>query len=1565
MGVTPLLKSRVRLCFRPLLASQDIEWFGLPFPACCRPYQGERQEHFDKSEVEMTATTHTALDGMGVFTDRGEFGLNSQTTDQMALSIAFGHVGRMFGHRGAVTGLLLALAALVAMPMLGLPHQIGDTDHDDPDCAYDFCHSPEFLVPAPTFQISDNIGQGQEVGALPAATDADHSDPNIAYTMVYTLRDGDAPVADNDEDKPEYADGDAAAFYIYKDGSGQLKLRTALDHYETRVYRLKLVACDGNFRRGYIDVTVTVNDAAGERPLAPDRPEVEGASTSSLVVRWTAPDNTGRAPITSYDLQYRESGTQDWRNGPQKRTDTNAIISGLDTDTEYEVQVRATNEDGDGPWSLPGTGRTKAAGNNPPVFLEGTSATRSLPENIGRIAAPVRNVGRLVTATGEGALTYSLEGTDVALFDIVGTSGQIRTKSSEIYDYETEVSYSVIVKASDQNENNATITVTINITDVDEPPLEPAAPVVSTASEASLSVSWSPPTDNTGRPDIKSYDLQYRRGTSGGWTDGPQDETGTSTTISNLMEDTQYQVQVRATNDEGDGPWSPPGSGRTNVTGNDPPVFPPSTPSSFTFDESMGNEPKPVINVGQVTASDAGDTLTYTLEGPDAGAFVIESGTGQIKTRSGMVYDFEAKDAYTVTVTATDSHQISAATDVSIRLDDVSEPPLAPAAPTVSGRSITSLSTNWRPPTDNRGRPPIDSYDLQYLTCPAEQCPANPEDTDWTNGPQVVTGTTSAVISGLDENTRYQVRVRATNAEGSGGWSQPGTGRTLAEPEFADTMATRSIAENTPPNRNVGAAIQATDADNDALTYTLEGTDAASFDIEPLTGQIKTKSGVVYDHETKPSYSVTVRASDPTDASDTIAVTIEITNVNEPPLAPAAPSVSSDSTTSLSVVWTAPDNAGRPAITGYDLQYRRQGTSDEWSPWSHSGTGTSATITGLNEDTLYQVQVMARNNDGPSPWSAPGSGRTLAQGNSAPTFDDGASTTRSFDENTAAGEDIGTPVAATDTDSGDTLAYNLEGADAASFTIVQTSGQIKTKAGVAYDHEARSSYSVTVKADDGKGGTDVIAVTINVADVPEPPDAPAAPSVSGQSPTSLSVIWSPPADNTGRPLIIDYDLQYRRQGTNAWSSWPHNGTGTTAVISSSALVAGTNYEVQVQAKNDEGDSPWSDSGFGQTNVAGNNPPEFVGDMTTRRFRENTPPGRNIGTPVTATDADGGTLTYTLEGRDAESFTIVGTSGQIRTRSGVTYDYETKRTYFVTVKTDDKRGGTDIIAVTIYVTDETETGRPDGGRSPSSGGEGPSFTASTATRSFPENTPPGQNIGDPVTAKESGDDPLTYTVGGSDAASFDIDAKTGQLKTKAGVTYDHETKDTYTVTVKATDSSRFSDTIAVTIRVTNVDEKPATPDAPTVSAPEGSTTSLLATWTTPERNGGPPIANYDVQYRQGTSGDWSDWGHDGTDTTITGLAPHTDYQVRVRAFNGELHSDWSPPGSGQTNNTVPAFADTGTTRSFPENTPPGQDIGTPVAAGDPDGDPLVHTLSGPTRRHSISSLPADSSRPRTA
>ena len=71
----------------------------------------------------------------------------------------------------------------------------------------------------------------------------------------------------------------------------------------------------------------------------------------------------------------------------------------------------------------------------------------------------------------------------------------------------------------------------------------------------------------------------------------------------------------------------------------------------------------------------------------------------------------------------------------------------------------------------------------------------------------------------------------------------------------------------------------ATDANRETLTYTLSGTDAVSFDIEPATGQLKTKAPLNY--EAKDSYRVTVTARDPGRLSDTITVTITVTDVEE------------------------------------------------------------------------------------------------------------------------------------------------------------------------------------------------------------------------------------------------------------------------------------------------------------------------------------------------------------------------------------------------------------------------------------------------------------------------------------------------------------------------------------------------------------------------------------------------------------------------------------------------------------------------------------------------------------
>ena len=91
---------------------------------------------------------------------------------------------------------------------------------------------------------------------------------------------------------------------------------------------------------------------------------------------------------------------------------------------------------------------------------------------------------------------------------------------------------------------------------------------------------------------------------------------------------------------------------------------------------------------------------------------------------------------------------------------------------------------------------------------------------------------------------------------------------------------------------------------------------------------------------------------------------------------------------------------------------------------------------------------------------------------------------------------------------------------------------------------------------------------------------------------------------------------------------------------------------------------------------------WEGNSTTRRIPENIPPGVDVGAPVTASGGDASP--YTLGGDDAESFEIVAGTGQIRTREGVVYDYETKNRYLVEVGVGSDGDSPDMIDVTIHL-----------------------------------------------------------------------------------------------------------------------------------------------------------------------------------------------------------------------------------------------------------------------------------------
>ena len=107
---------------------------------------------------------------------------------------------------------------------------------------------------------------------------------------------------------------------------------------------------------------------------------------------------------------------------------------------------------------------------------------------------------------------------------------------------------------------------------------------------------------------------------------------------------------------------------------------------------------------------------------------------------------------------------------------------------------------------------------------------------------------------------------------------------------------------------------------------------------------------------------------------------------------------------------------------------------------------------------------------------------------------------------------------------------------------------------------------------------------------------------------------------------------------------------------------------------------------------------------------------------------------------------------------------------------------------------------------------PQFAAESDSRSVDENAAAGTSVGQPIIATDPDGDPLTYALSGSGA--FAIDASSGQISVASGAALDHETQESYTLTVTVSDGRNAAgeadafadDSMIVTVSVVNVDEK---------------------------------------------------------------------------------------------------------------------------------------------------------------
>ena len=832
-------------------------------------------------------------------------------------------------------------------------------------------------------------------------------------------------------------------------------------------------------------------------PPDPTAPTLVSATATTLTIEWTHPGNGG-SPLTRNFVHYRVEGTTDWTNWyAGEMPVTRAVITNLEAATAYDVRVHSSNAIGNSQWAQSATAFSTLGGGTAscpaPTFtgrrkiwtgvltmgdfaelfpansfrgydsnpesgdgggLDPVTFTLGLYDyEIGRIALLTSGGNRLYFLAGEGDGVWWDSTVDALRLHVCNTPYDF-SDSFYIYDAESE---------EDRIESNHRWDTDLDWSGVTTRTVHMSLPLNRAATGAPLitgqaTVGQELAVDVTGIEDEDGlHDIEYTYQ----WVRVDADDTSNEEDITDETDATytltdddlgkKVKIEVSFADDFGSDEQRTSAPTDT-VTGlNSAPVFSQTTPARSIAENTAAGQ-----NVGAAvtaTDADAGDTLGYTLGGADMASFDFVGTTGQIRTKSGVSYDFEAKSSYTVTVTATDNSNATAVATVTISVTDVDEPPSAPATPMVSAvsGSTTSLSVSWAAPA-NAGKPAIESYDVQYRAGSSG---------DWSDGPEDV-ATTTATITSLTANTLYQARVRATNAEGDSGWSDPpGSGRTNTltnnAPVFDPAMPEREIAENTAAGVNVGAPVTATDADaGDTLSYTLGGADVASFDFVETTGQIRTKAGVSYDHEAKSSYTVTVTASDGTATADA-SVTIGITDVDEPPSAPATPAVSavSGSSTSLSVSWAAPANAGKPAIASYDVQYRA-GTSGSWSDGPENVAATTATVTGLVADTLYEARVRATNAEGDSGWSSPpGSGRTNAPSTSAP----------------GAPRDLGTAPG----DGRVTLAWTAPGSDGGA-AIEKYRYRVSANAGSSWDPDWTD---VPDGADAGDGAADETTFTVS------------------------------------------------------------------------------------------------------------------------------------------------------------------------------------------------------------------------------------------------------------------------------------------------------------------------------------------------------------------------------------------------------------------------------------------------------------------------------------------------------
>ena len=364
-------------------------------------------------------------------------------------------------------------------------------------------------------------------------------------------------------------------------------------------------------------------------PLALPNFRVTGKGATWIDVAWDAGDNGG-ATITDHEVSVEEGDTPGttWNATSTSRTHR---FSNLKKGTEYTLQARGVNSEGEGEASAPVTTTTNTTVPGTPTNLQITPGTGSQANTAEVEADAPEDTGGLSI---EGYQSRHAEGTTIPAS--VQWVNRGVSPSFILPNLKKGTEHAVEVRAVNPDGEGASTgitTFTTNATEPDAPTLNPDTIGITTAE-----LSWQNG-ENGGSP-ITGHQFRIIEGNTAGGRWQPTGSTDTTLMLSGLMPSTQYTAQVRTLNDEGESL--------------------PSNPLTFTTQVYVPKPPVWQTGTALARSISAGESATLNI-----GALVSDA--DEIEEIFGMQFRWMEFDESTNRLILTDAPIIGEDTDIRIR----------------------------------------------------------------------------------------------------------------------------------------------------------------------------------------------------------------------------------------------------------------------------------------------------------------------------------------------------------------------------------------------------------------------------------------------------------------------------------------------------------------------------------------------------------------------------------------------------------------------------------------------------------------------------------------------------------------------------------------------------------------------------------------------------------------------------------------------------------------------------------------------------------------------------------